>query len=101
MTLRMPGDLLAVVAVGLLAGCGLERHSQARVLPCDCRAPVHYVALGDSTVEGVGASGPDLNYVSRLHARLRAKYPNARVSHLGVASPSAGDVIPAQLERAL
>lgn len=101
MTLRMPGDLFAVVAVVLLAACGLERHSQARVLLGDCRAPVHYVALGDSTVEGVGASGPDLNYVSRLHARLRARYPNARVTNLGVGGATSADVITAQLERAI
>src|SRR2546428_13256126 len=101
MTLRMPGDLLAVVAVVLLAACSLERHSQARGLLGDCRAPVHYVALGDSTVEGVGASGPDLNYVSRLHARLRAKYPNARVTNLGVGGATSADVIAAQLKRAI
>ncbi len=101
MTLRMPGDLRAVVAVVLLAACTLERHSLARGLLGDCRAPVHYVALGDSTVEGVGASGPDLNYVSRLHARLRAKYPNARVTNLGVGGATSADVVTAQLERAI
>ena len=101
MTLPMPGDLLAAVAVVMLAACSLERHSQAPGLLGDCGAPVHYVALGDSTVEGVGASGPDLNYVSRLHARLRARYPNARMTNLGVGGATSADVIAAQLERAI
>ena len=101
MNLRLPGDLPAVVAVVLLAACSLERQSQARGLLGDCRAPVHYVALGDSTVEGVGASRPDLNYVSRLHARLRARYPSARVTNLGVGGATSADVIAAQLERAI
>ncbi len=101
MTLRMPGDLHAVVAVVLLAACSLERHSQVRGLLDDCRAPVHYVALGDSTVEGVGASAPDLNYVSRLHARLRARYPNARVTNLGVGGATSADVMTAQLDHAI
>jgi lysophospholipase L1-like esterase len=101
MTLRMPGDLLAVVAVVLSAACSLERQSQTRGLLGDCGAPVRYVALGDSTVEGVGASGPDLNYVSRLHARLRARYPNARVTNLGVGGATSADVMSAQLERAI
>src|SRR2546428_4389215 len=101
MTLRMPGDLLAVVAVVLLAACSLERHSQARGLLGDCRAAVHYVALGDSTVEGVGASHADLNYVSRLHARLRAIYPNARMTNLGVGGATSADVVTKQLARAI
>lgn len=101
MTLRMPGDLLAVVALVLLAACSLERHSQASGSLGDCGAPVHYVALGDSTVEGVGASSPDLNYVSRLHARLRARYPNARVTNLGVGGATSVDVVTGQLERAI
>jgi len=101
MTLRMLGDLLAAVAVVLLAACSLGRHSQAHGLLGNCHAPVHYVALGDSTVEGVGASSPDLNYVSRLHARLRARYPNARVTNLGVGGATSADVITAQLERAI
>lgn len=93
--------LLAALAVVLVAACNLERHSQARVLLDNCGAPVHYVALGDSTVEGVGASRPDLNYVSRLHARLRAMYPNARVTNLGVGGATSADVTTRQLDRAI
>jgi len=95
------GGLLAGLAVVLVAACSLERHSQARGLLDNCRAPVHYVALGDSTVEGVGASRPDLNYVGRLHAKLRARYPNARLTNLGVGGATSADVTTRQLDRAI
>jgi lysophospholipase L1-like esterase len=73
----------------------------ARLLPADRRAAVAYVALGDSTVEGVGASSPELNYVSRLHARLRAVYPNARLTNLGAGGATSADVLARQLNRAI
>ena len=88
-------------AIVLVAACSAGRHDQPRVLLGDCRAPVHYVALGDSTVEGVGASRADLNYVSRLHARLRAIYPNARMTNLGVGGATSADVVTKQLARAI
>ena len=67
----MTRGALILVAV-LLAGCAGGRQDAGRALPGDRSAAVLYVALGDSTVEGVGATSPDRNYVSRLHERLRA-----------------------------
>jgi acyl-CoA thioesterase I len=93
--------LLAAPAVALTAACSLGSHDPAPLVRGECGGPVHYVALGDSTVEGVGASRPDLNYVSRLHARLRAMYPNARVTNLGVGGATSQDVIKRQLDRAI
>ena len=92
---------VTAAAIVLIAACSAERHDQSRVLLGDCRAPVHYVALGDSTVEGIGASRADLNYVSRLHAKLRARYPNARMTNLGVGGATSADVITKQLARAI
>jgi acyl-CoA thioesterase I len=89
--------LLAVVALAV-AGCARDG---ARTLPADRQAPVVYVALGDSTVEGVGASRPDATYVAHLHERLRAVYPAARVANLGVAGATSADVLGWQLEPAL
>jgi len=60
-----------------------------------------YVALGDSTVEGIGASRSELNYVSRLYARLREVYRNARVENLGVGGATSVDVLARQLDRAV
>lgn len=96
-----PCRLFAAVAVVLVTACSPPRDTAPRIGRDNCYAPIHYVALGDSTVEGVGASRPDFNYVSRLHARLRARYPNARVTNLGVGGATSSDVLARQLERAI
>jgi len=72
-----------------------------RMLPTDRDQPVRYVALGDSSVYGVGASSPEQNYVSRLAADLRAIYPRAQVTNLGVPGATAADVAGQQVERAV
>jgi len=85
--------LATVLVVSLLAGCSWTRGAAARMLPADRDAAIMYVALGDSTVEGVGASRPELNYVSRLHARLHEVYRHARVENLGVGGATSVDVL--------
>jgi acyl-CoA thioesterase I len=94
--------VVAVVAVGVgfcrTTGVAPER---PRLLPSDRGEPVIYVALGDSTVAGVGASRPERNYVSLLHERLRGVYPSARLVNLGVSGATAADVIAGQLARAV
>lgn len=100
MTLRRPALVVLAVAA-LLAGCGWRRGEAARGLPSDRGAEVVYVALGDSTVEGVGASSADATYVHRLHARLRAHYPRAALHNLGVAGATSADVLATQLPRAV
>ncbi len=78
----------------------LERVA-ARTLPADCGTPVSYVAMGDSTVYGVGASSPEKNYVSRLNAQLRTHYPHAGLMNLGVSGATSIDVARDQLPRAV
>jgi lysophospholipase L1-like esterase len=85
----------------LVAACSWFWPASARALPAERDRAILYVALGDSTVEGVGASGAALNYVSRLHARLRSVYPRARASNLGVAGATSADVVAGQLPRAV
>jgi acyl-CoA thioesterase I len=100
---------ITVLAALLAAACATARPDGVRVLPpdsvrflpADRSAAILYAALGDSTVEGVGATRPDRNYVSRLHERLRAVYPNARVSNLGVGGATSADVLRRQLDRAI
>lgn len=93
--------LRTAVAIGLaLLGPGCAGEAP-RHLPSDRSAPLLYVALGDSTVAGVGASDASLNYVSRLHARLREQYPAARVENLGVGGATSADVLRAQLPPAV
>jgi acyl-CoA thioesterase I len=71
------------------------------MLPAERGAALLYVALGDSTVEGVGATSRSRNYVSQLHERLRAVYPAARVTNLGVGGATSVDVRARQLDRAI
>ena len=54
-----------------------------RSLPSDRRTPLTYVALGDSTVFGLGASHASRNYVSRVFAHLRIEYPSATLAQPG------------------
>jgi len=90
-----------VLAALLATACATGRPESVRTLPADRSAAVLYVALGDSTVEGVGATSPDRNYVSRLHERLRAVYPRARVVNLGAGGATSADVLLRQLDRAI
>jgi len=90
-----------VLAALLATACATGRPESVRTLPADRSAAVLYVALGDSTVEGVGATRPDRNYVSRLHERLRAVYPSARVVNLGAGGATSADVLLRQLDRAI
>jgi acyl-CoA thioesterase I len=92
--------LVAITILAVASGCSWTR-SGSRMLPADPNAEVVYVALGDSTVQGIGASSREANYVSRLHVRLRERYPNARVENLGVGGATSHDVVEAQLERAV
>ncbi len=72
-----------------------------RTLPRDRDVPIGYVALGDSTVAGVGATRPEKNYVGRIFARLKDRYPAAIVHNLGVAGATSADVTRQQLPKAV
>lgn len=85
----------------LASACSSTGGTAVRMLPADRSAEVLYVALGDSTVQGVGASSARTNYVSRLEARLRERYPRARTVNLGVAGATSYDVLEEQLARAV
>ena len=88
--------LAVVAAAALLAGC-----AQWPALPRDHKVSMLYVALGDSTVEGIGATSPATNYVTRLFTRLRVVYPRAGVINLGVSGATSADVVNDQLDRAI
>jgi lysophospholipase L1-like esterase len=92
---------MALALATLIAACAGGRGEHARTLPLDHGVAVLYVALGDSTVEGVGATRPDATYVAHLHARLLALYPRAKAVNLGLGGATAADVVAGQLERAV
>jgi acyl-CoA thioesterase I len=72
-----------------------------RALPADRRSPLLYVALGDSTVYGLGASDSSATYVARLFRRLQVEYPAARLINRGTAMATAADVLNHQLPETL
>ena len=93
--------LARLAAAGMLtAACGAHAVGQG-ALPIDRTTPILYVALGDSTVEGIGASRPEATYVGQLYAKLRDVYPNARVLNLGKGGATSDDVVERQLARAV
>jgi acyl-CoA thioesterase I len=98
--LALRAAVLLAVAV-LATACVGGRNAAARMLPLDRREPIVYVALGDSTVEGIGATQRGADYVSRLHARLHEVYPRASVVNLGVGGATSADVRAGQLQRAV
>lgn len=92
---------LGLIVAVLAAGCAWTRSGTPRMLRADRAGPLVYVALGDSTVEGIGATSAAVTYVARIHERLRAWYPQARAVNLGVAGATSADVVAGQLERAI
>lgn len=59
---------------------------------------LHYVALGDSAAQGVGASHVGASYVSILGARLKmATHRNVAITNLSVSGAVSGDVVANQL----
>ena len=96
--------LTLTVTYALLSSFPLAASAQGthpRRLPKDPAKALTYVALGDSTVYGIGADGPERNYVSRFYERLRSLYPDALMLNLGVGGATAADVVEGQLGRAV
>ena len=96
---------ILIAGIGLVGGVILvnsqSEPERPRMLPRDHGTAVVYVALGDSTVSGEGASSPEKNYVSRLYAQLRSVYPKAQLTNLGVSGATSADAVRAQLPRAV
>ena len=92
---------LGVLTALLVATACSSTGATVRMLPADPSADLVYVALGDSTVEGIGASSAGNNYVGRLDVRLRERYPRAHTVNLGVAGATSYDVLEGQLSRAV
>ena len=90
-----------MAAAAALGGCAGGRGRAERRLPDDTTAPLRYVALGDSTVEGVGATSAATTYVGQIHRRLQVLYPGARVDNLGAGGATSADVLERQLARAV
>lgn len=97
----------AVSAAGLLYASGARtiakhtndyrRHWNERSESHDSRA-LHYVALGDSAAQGVGASSVESSYVALIARRLRKETGRpVVVTNLSVSGAVSGDVVQEQL----
>jgi acyl-CoA thioesterase-1 len=65
------------------------------------KKPFVYVAIGDSTVEGIGASKPERNFASLIYASLKQDIKNAVYYNLGIAGDRVEDVLEKQVEQAI
>ena len=93
--------VLALGALLLAPSASWSQTAAVRMLPADRDAEFVYVALGDSTVAGIGSTTAGRNYVGRLGARLRDRYPKALTTNLGVAGATSYDVLEGQLSQAV
>lgn len=65
------------------------------------RRPFTYAAIGDSTVEGVGASKPAKAYAGILYAIIKQNFKHATYYNFGVGGARAIDVLEGQAEQAI
>jgi acyl-CoA thioesterase-1 len=58
--------------------------------------PMHIVALGSSSTQGIGASSPKSCYPVRLQAELQRRFPDSKITvdNLGVGGQLATDMLP-------
>lgn len=97
---RVVAAVVVAALVATAAGYAMLRQER-RLLPERRDRPIVYAALGDSTVEGQGATSRDANYVSRLHERLRTVYPAAQVVNYGIGGSTSANVLADQVRRAV
>jgi lysophospholipase L1-like esterase len=65
------------------------------------RKPYVIVALGDSTVEGLGATNPEKAFAPLVHEAIKSHKKNTRFLNLGVAGAKVQDVLNFQLVEAI
>ena len=80
---RVPLAILALAVPGPLAASPCPTAGPAEPVVearLDPGRPLTIVALGSSSTEGAGASGPQASYPARLEALLRAALPGRTVA---------------------
>lgn len=63
--------------------------------------PFNYSALGDSTVEGLGATSSDKTYPALVFSALKQLHPEASYNNFGKIGAIAQDIIDSQLDQAI
>ena len=73
----------------------------SRISKKDPSKPFVFVGIGDSTVEGVGATHPSRSYTGILFSIIKENFPKAEYHNFGKFGASSGDVIAEQLDQAI
>lgn len=91
---------LLLIFTCVLAGCNQEGSvpgTQVDTQTLRTSGAIVYVALGDSTGAGVGAS--EGGYVARLYKQILERRPGSKLVNLCVSGATTADVLRGQLER--
>jgi lysophospholipase L1-like esterase len=93
--------LMTMIFTGVACESGslLSEENESGMMTDEKKAPVTYVALGDSTGVGVGAK--DGGYVARLFQRITRERAGSRLTNLCVSGATSEDVLRGQLKPAL
>lgn len=67
----------------------------------DTTKPFTYIALGDSTAEGMGASKPERSYANIVYASLKERYRLTKYYNFARSGAILADVVEKQLPKAL
>ena len=81
----------------LFTGCNRQGVTERISEKAMNTGPIVYVALGDSTGAGVGAT--EGGYVARLFKRIAEQQPESKLSNLCVSGATTADVLRGQLEQ--
>jgi acyl-CoA thioesterase-1 len=73
----------------------------SRISKKDPSKPFVFVGIGDSTVEGVGASHPSRSYTGILFSIIKENFPKAEYHNFGKFGASSREVISEQLDEAI
>src|SRR6185369_11168444 len=89
--------VVALLCMGLFAGCSRDRAAPSGSRGIEMKAgPIVYVALGDSTGAGVGATNG--SYVARLFNRILEHRPSSELANLCVSGATTDDLLRVQLQ---
>jgi acyl-CoA thioesterase-1 len=73
----------------------------SRLSKKDPSKPFVFIAIGDSTVEGVGATHPSRSYTGIIYAMIKEQFPKATYHNFGKFGASSKSVIEEQLDKAI
>lgn len=73
----------------------------SRISKKDPSKPFIFVAIGDSTVEGVGATHPSRSYTGIIYSMIKEQFPKASHHNFGKFGASSKEVLETQVDKAI